>query len=48
MSAQNALSPARYAACSEMDKIQMWNVDGVPNRGGLQPHFTINAKFRAP
>ena len=30
--AKRFIAGAVCPACSEMDKIQMWNVDGVPNR----------------
>jgi hypothetical protein len=32
ISAKRFIAGAVCPACSEMDKIQMWNVDGVPHR----------------
>jgi hypothetical protein len=32
ITAKRFIAGAVCPACSEMDKIQMWNVDGVPNR----------------
>lgn len=32
VSAKRFIAGAVCPACSEMDKIQMWNVDGVPHR----------------